>query len=83
MILLLRFDRAACRIVESRRYKDAQRDTAVKERLAWEIETVRSGLDHEVVLLEATSEAQIRQTHRRYFETFEELGARLEKSFSK
>ena len=83
MILLLKFDRNARRIVARAEYEDADRDSAVRDRLSWEIETVLSGRDYEVVLLEAPTEKQIRQTHGRYFETFEELGARLERSFRK
>jgi hypothetical protein len=38
-------------------------------RLDLELDLNRRGIDHEVVLLEAASEAALRRTHRRYFET--------------
>ena len=80
MIFLIEFDRAAHRILRFERFDDAQREVAVKRRLALEIETAAANLDHEVVLLEAADEAQIKRTHRRYFESVEQLVARFDKA---
>jgi hypothetical protein len=46
------------------------------ERLALEIESLRSGGDLEVVVLEAPSVEALHLTHGRYFKTLEELLAR-------
>jgi RNA polymerase-interacting CarD/CdnL/TRCF family regulator len=68
MIFLIQFDRTARRIVTLDRFEDSRREQAVERRLALELQVARTKLDHEVVLLEAIDEDQIRRTHRRYFE---------------
>lgn len=78
MIFLLQFDRSAHRLVRFERFDDSQRDDASRQRLALEIGASKDALDHEIVLLEAQGEPEIRQTHRRYFENVEELVTRFE-----
>ena len=76
MVFLIRFDRREQRILLFKRFDDAQRAQAEGLRLDLEIEANRSKMDHEIVLLEAQSEEDIRRTHRRYFESLKELVAR-------
>ena len=83
MIFLIEFDRAAHRIFRFEHFDDAQREVAVKRRLALEIETATAKLDHEVVLLEAADEKQIRQTHGRYFKSVEDLVADFDEAEAK
>ena len=73
MVFLIRFDRRKQRILLFKRFDEAQRADAERLRLDLEIEVNRSKLDHEIVLLEAQSEEDIRRTHRRYFESLKEL----------
>jgi len=68
MIFLIEYDRTQGRIVKSRQFEDLQRGEAEDARLQTELELNRGKIDHEVVLLEAASEAAMRKTHRRYFE---------------
>ena len=73
MIFLISFDRAGQRILQLKRFSDAERKEAERLRLNLEIEANRKKLDHEIVLLDAHSEEDIRRTHRRYFETVKDL----------
>lgn len=67
---LLIYDRPKGTLLSLTEYPEDQRDIAYAERRRLEL----SKPAHiEVVILEATSEADIRRTHRRYFETLEEL----------
>jgi hypothetical protein len=50
-----------------------QRRAAEVARLEMELDLSRRGLEHEVVILEAASEAAVRRTKRHYFENLEEL----------
>lgn len=54
-------------------FDDSERETAESARLELELELNRRGVEREVVILEAASEEAVRRTHRRYFETLEEL----------
>jgi hypothetical protein len=73
MIFLLEYDRSAGRLINVARFPDALRLEAESSRLSLEIRNLKSGLAHEIVLLEASSEAALRTTHRRYFEALESL----------
>ena len=66
MMFLMEYDRSAGRLVTFRRFDHAVE--ARQAQFALELDLHRSGVEHEVVLLEAESEAAIRRTHRRYFE---------------
>ena len=83
MIFLIQFDRSAHRIVVFECFDDTRHTESVKRRLELEISAANANLDHEVVLLEAENEKQIRRTHRRYFEDVVRLGAELKKVATK
>ncbi len=57
-----------------RSFEDAQRSDAEDIRLAVELDLRNRGVDHEVVLLEASDELALRRTHRRYFKKLSEMG---------
>ncbi|MFI5374000.1 MAG: hypothetical protein ACHQ8D_05160 [Candidatus Rokuibacteriota bacterium] len=78
MIFLIEYDRRGGRIVTFERFSDSARAEAEKIRLDLELLLSRQSLDHEVVLLQAASEEDLRRTHRRYFETPGELVERQE-----
>lgn len=75
MLFLIEYDRPRGEVVSFRAFDDAQREEAADTRLELELALNRLGIEREVVLLEAASEAALRRTHRRYFETLEELAA--------
>jgi len=66
MMFLMEYNRSAGLLVTFRRFDDAAQ--ARQAQFALELDLHRKGIEHEVVLLEAESEAAIRRTHRRYFE---------------
>ncbi len=73
MLFLIEYDRRAGHIVTFREFNNSERERAEDSRLQMEIELNRSETEHEVVLLEASSEEALRRTHRRYFENLSEL----------
>jgi len=73
MIFLIEYDRRRRHIVTFERYDDAQRVAADARRLELELSRGRYDPNRELVLLQATDEAALRQTHRRYFETAREI----------
>jgi hypothetical protein len=73
MIFLIEYDRPKGQLVKFKSFVDSDRLKAQDMRLELELSLHRSGVDHEVVLLEAVNEAAVRQTHRRYFEKLTEL----------
>jgi hypothetical protein len=73
MIFLIEYDRPKGQLVKFKSFVDAERLKAQDMRLELELSLHRSGVDHEVVLLEAANEAAVRQTHRRYFEKLADL----------
>jgi hypothetical protein len=73
MIYLMEYDQRAGRLVRMQAYGPQQRHQAEQTRLDVELRLLKSNLSHEVVLLEAASEGDLRQTHRRYFEGLEQL----------
>ena len=75
MIFLIEYDRGTGHLVSFRRFSDEQQTEANETRLSLEIELSRRNVHHEVVLLEAESEAAVRKTHRRYFENLSELSS--------
>lgn len=54
-------------------FEDTERQKAEDTRLELEMNLYRRGVEHEVVILEAASEAALRLTHRRYFEDLAQL----------
>lgn len=73
MIFLIEYHRPEGRIVTFRVFEDSERLKAENSRLEIELELNRRGVDHEVVLLEAASEAALRRTRRRYFEDLRQI----------
>ncbi len=73
MIFLIQYDRPSGRVVSLQRFRDRDRKRAEDTRLALELELKRSGVEREVVILEAKTEDILRRTHRRYFEKLEDL----------
>lgn len=73
MLFLIEYDRDSAQIVTFRSFDDSEKNVAERARLELELELNRRGIEREVVILEAASEDAVRRTHRRYFETLEEL----------
>jgi len=73
MIFLIEYDRARGELIEMRSYPDSDRSVAQDVRLERELTLNRSGVSREVVLFEAESEAALRLTHGRYFQTLADL----------
>jgi hypothetical protein len=73
MIYLIQYDRRAGALVRVDEFVSTQRHDAEDARLRIELDLLRSGVAHEVVLLEASSQDELRKTHRRYFERLEQL----------
>jgi hypothetical protein len=73
MWFLIDYDRRAGKLEAIREFGDAQRREAEEARLALELQQRSAGIEHEVVLLDAANESALRKTHRRYFESLEEM----------
>lgn len=73
MIFLIDYDRSKGEIVTLRSFADSERRDVDDLRLALELRLNQEKIDREVVVLDAESEADLRRTHRRYFETLESL----------
>lgn len=73
MIFLIEYLRADGRLIKIERFDDSDRHRAQKARLKTELELLGRQVDHEVVLLEAETEDALRKTHRRYFESAQDL----------
>jgi hypothetical protein len=65
MLFLIDYGRRKGQIVKMQRYHDSERNRANEERFSLEIDHIRSGVERDVVILEAASEASVRRTHRR------------------
>lgn len=73
MIFLIEYNQARGEIESIEHFPDSQRDAAEAARLELELRLNHQRLVHEVVLLEAPTEDALRVTHRRYFESLEEM----------
>ena len=73
MFFLIEYDRERGTIVTFHSFDDSEREEAEHSRLEKELGLNRRGVEHEVVILEAPTEAAVRRTHRRYFESLREL----------
>jgi hypothetical protein len=73
MIFLIEYDRNKGEIVTLQKFDDFYRNQAENARLQKELDLNRLGIEHEVVLLEAATEAALHRTHRRYFENLTQL----------
>jgi hypothetical protein len=76
MIFLIEYSRLKGRIITFKHFNDQDLEKAANVRLEMELELNRRGTsDREIVLLEATSEEDLRKTHRRYFENAAQIGS--------
>jgi hypothetical protein len=73
VIFLIEYNRSKGQLVTFESFADTERSVVEDMRLDLELALLRTQIDHEVVLLEAASEAAIRRTHGRYFMTPMEL----------
>lgn len=73
MLFLIEYDRSQERIGTFVTFDDSQRQQAEDRRLELELKQNRLGIEREVVLLQAATQAAIRRTHRRYFEDLAQL----------
>ncbi len=73
MVFLIEYNKRKGRIVTFREFDDSKRREAENARLEIELDLNRKGVDHEVVLLEAESEAALHRTHRRYFDDLRQM----------
>ena len=73
MLFLIEYDRRRGELVLFQTFDETNRRIAEDARLELELRLNGLGVGHEVVLLEAATESDLRQTHRRYFETLSEL----------
>jgi hypothetical protein len=77
MTYLIEYDRVHGKLIRLDKYSDDDRLRAADARIELEVELNKHGVLHEVVLLEASSEADLRRTHRRYFEDLSSLATTL------
>jgi hypothetical protein len=75
MFFLIEYDRRRGQLVRMETFGSSERKMADEARLKLELELLRKGIEHEVVLLDAASEEAIRRTHGRYFESLAQLFA--------
>jgi hypothetical protein len=73
MWFLIEYDRPTGTLIRFDEFQDSERSSVQHARLSLEIELNKRKVDHEVVILQAKDEAALRKTHRRYFETVEQL----------
>ena len=73
MLFLIEYDRVRGKLVTFREFADNDSNAAQAARLELELDRNRSGIESEIVLLEAPNEEALRRTHRRYFATLSEL----------
>lgn len=73
MIYLIQYDRSTGKLVRLQEFPSNKKETAEETRLCVELELLETRVSQEVVLLEATSEEELRKTHRRYFERLDQL----------
>jgi hypothetical protein len=75
MWFLIEYDRAKSTLVSLAEFPEGERSEAEEARLSLEIQLNQQRVSREVVILQAENEAALRKTHRRYFESLEELVA--------
>ncbi len=73
MLFLVEYDRGRGKLASLRAFDESSRQQAADARLELELSLHGRGIEREVVILEAASEAAIRRTHGRYFKSLEEL----------
>lgn len=78
MIFLIEYDPPTGTLLQFRKFEDAERQAAQDTRFELELKLNREKSQHEVVILEAPSEAAVRHTHARYFKDFPALVKEME-----
>lgn len=78
MMFLLQYDREAGRLLSFRSFPEGDAAAAQQARLELELSLNRRGILHEVVVLDAANEDDLRRTHRRYFAGASELASAAE-----
>ena len=73
MIYLIQYDRTQGQLVNLVAFRADNKQRAEEARLEVELALLRAHVWHEVVLLEAKNEHELRKTHRRYFERLDQL----------
>jgi hypothetical protein len=73
VLFLIEYARDRGQLVSMKQFEDSEQRAADEARLKLELRLNTEHVEHEVVLLEASSEAALRRTHRRYFENLSEL----------
>ena len=69
----MEYDRNTGTLVKLLSFSNSKRSDATRARLDLELLQMKSNVAHEIVILEAASEAHLRKTHRRYFEPIQTL----------
>jgi hypothetical protein len=77
MIYLIEYNRPEGRLVTFKVFAESERSKAQDLRFEIELDLNRRKIDHEVVLLQAESEAALRRTHGRYFYDAQQLLERM------
>jgi hypothetical protein len=84
MIYLIEYNRSEGRIITFKVFAESERSEADKLRFEIELDLNRRQIEHEVVLLQAESEAALHRTHGRYFkdprQILDSLIAQLDRS---
>jgi hypothetical protein len=75
VIYLIDYDRKLGKLIAIEEYAESERDTARRKRLALERVSTAEGDQREIVMLEASSRAEVEFTHARYFRSLAELAA--------
>ncbi len=73
MLFLIEYARSEGKVIKLKSFTDSERAEAQKQKFDIELALIRSGIEHEVVLLDALDEDAIRRTHRRYFEDLSQI----------
>ena len=73
MIFLIQYNRNQRKLVNFQTFDDWEREKAYDAKFALELRLNDQSIRDEVVILEASSEAAVRRTHRRYPERLEQL----------
>lgn len=77
MFFLIEYDRERGKIVSLRDFDDASAEAAGVARLTLEMTLAATGVQREVVLLEAADLESLKLTHNRYFAALSELAVGL------
>ncbi len=73
MIYLIQYNRDSGELVQFETFPSKSKHSAEEERLRVELQLLSRHVSHEVVLLEAKNEEELRKTHRRYFEGLDQM----------